>query len=95
MGEMLNEALKNGKELNEQLLFVIDHAYKVAQFRQIKEYGTMKDQIFRKIDRDEDKGLKLGFTVSEIRGINHFILQKDQEGQLEFLFQKLKEKGAK
>jgi len=95
MGEILERALSNNKELEEKERFVIAHAYKVAQFRQLKEYGKEKDHLLREIDKDEEEALQMGLSVLEVRGINHYVLRKDREGQLNSLLEKLKARRAK
>ena len=96
MGRTLEAALNNSRETSQKERFLVAHAYKVAQFRRLKEYKEEKDDLFRKISQSETEGLCLGFDILEIRGINHFIVQKDKEGQLESFFQRLEIKaGAK
>jgi len=96
MGRILEAALNNNRETSQKERFLVAHAYKVAQFRRLKEYREDKDDLFRKISQSEAEGLRLGFDILEVRGINHFIVQKDKEGQLEYLFQRLEKKaGAK
>lgn len=82
MGNILEAALNNGKDITQEERFAIAHAYKVAQFRRLN----------REISESETDGLSIGFTVSEIRAINHFIVQKDKEGQLESFFHKLEKR---
>ena len=92
MGRILEAVLNNNRETSQKERFLVAHAYKVAQFRRLKEYREVKDDLFRKISQSEAEGLCLGFDILEIRGINHFIVQKDKEGQLESFFQKLEKK---
>lgn len=92
MGEILEGALSDNQALREKERFVVAHAYKVAQFRQLKEFGKEKDDLLREIKEDEEKGLRIGLSVTEVRGINHFVLRRDLKGQLESLFQRLKAK---
>lgn len=94
MGKILERALDNNREISEKERFVIAHAYKVARFRQLRDFGKEKDDLFRKISKSEAEGLRIGFNVLEVRGINYFILQKDKEGQLESFFQKLEIKAG-
>lgn len=96
MGKILIEPLDSKEELEEREQFVITHAYKAAQFRKLqkdkKTDEKLSEQLFRKIKKSEEAGLRIGFSESEIKAINYFILNEDQSSNLQYLFRKLKEK---
>lgn len=91
MGKILGRALEDSREPAEDEKFVISHAYKVIQFRQL-EAGKEKDSLLREIMAEEEEGLRVGLSVQETRGINHYILRQAQAGQLEPFSQRLKKK---
>lgn len=85
---LFNEVLINGKsreEFDERQLFVAEHAYLVVLFHRGEKTA---DDVWA----DKEKGLRVNFDTEEIDSLNFVVLEAREKGQLDFLFQKLKEK---
>lgn len=88
---LFDETLVNGKtreDFTQQQLYVVDHAVLVILFHRGEKTA---DDIWV----DHEEGHQVGFNQEEIDSLNFVILEEREKGQLESIFQKLKEKSQK
>jgi len=93
MRSIVEESL-NSEELDEKHSFVIDYLFTVSDYHLARD-PTWKNRSYLKIQKDEKRGHQVGLNQEEITALNFIVLEEREKGQLESLFQKLKEKGAK